>query len=525
MVWNEISDGQPGLALPAMQNWRHAGRFGTNFLPYANDGTTNTAGDLDIGSAGAPWKDLYLATGSSIYVGGTAFEGGGGGSAVEVFEQKSHLEKIGYDYPLSNNQSQNESFMDSNRMVLTLGKTHLNTETTIYLDRDAISISAIDAASATAWTPINTGTTATNTTAGQNVDGTSVKYSVTMTNTSYFMAHSFTSFSLIDKDVKVWLYPNTVVNVTSALIRLECATTTVYCEFQIPVASLTAATLNSLYLNMDSPDTTTASFNRSAITRVYLGAKGTATPQAIEWSWDKIRSVDNRKLKVPVQMLADNGTNEEFINITTATIAGDIYTLDTTTTYTHTISSSYVRLKQLDVANGQGVIASGTTGDAALTGWDIQRTYLNTNTTGDLIITSRWYDESYPVATITNASTTVLSVTTSTVAAGFKSGDIIRLYKWEYIDQNYQSPINSSIGSNFLDVTLTADGTATSSLLTLVHGNTSNQNLGGDTVDKWRGVRVSADDYYRVEAATASQALVKATPTIFIPKSDELAYP
>lgn len=193
MTWNEISDGQPGLALPAMQNWRHAGRFNTDMVPLDNSGNTLTTGTLKLGTAAAPWASLDIATGGAIYIGGTAFEGGGGGSSVEVFEQKSHLEKVGYDYPLSNPQSQNESFIDSSAMILTLGKTHLNTETTIYLDRDAISISAIDAASATAWTPINTGTTATNTTAGQNVDGTSVKYSVTMTNTSYFMAHSFTA--------------------------------------------------------------------------------------------------------------------------------------------------------------------------------------------------------------------------------------------------------------------------------------------------------------------------------------------
>jgi len=506
-----------------MQNWRHAGRFNTHMIPLDTSGIGVTDGSLNLGTTTNPWGDLNLATGASIYIGGSAFQGGGGGSGIEAFEQKSHLEKIGYDYPLSNAQSQNESFMDSAAMVLTLGKTHLLTETTIYLDRDAISISAIDAASATAWTPINTGTTATNTTAGQSVDGTSVKHRVaSASNTSYYMAHSFTSFSLTDKDAKVWLYPDTVSNLTAALIRFECATTTVYCEFQKLVASLTAATLNSLCLNMDAPDTTTASFNRSAITRVYLGAKGTATPQTFEWSWDKLRSVDNRPIKVPVQMICDNGTNQEFINITTATVAGDVYTLDTTTTYTHTISSTEIKLKQLDIAGAQGVIASGTTGEASKIGWDIQRTYMNTTTSGDLILTSRWYDESYEIATITNASTTVLEVTTSTVAAGFKSGDVVRLYTWEYIDQDYQSPLNASIGSNFLDLTLTADGTATSSQLTIVHGNTSNQNLGGDSPSKWRGVRVSADDYYRVEAATASQALVKATPTIWIPSKNSL---
>lgn len=527
MTWNEISDGQPGLALPAMQNWRHAGRFNSDMVPLDNSGNTLTTGLLNLGTAGAPYANAYLATGGALYIGGTEFEGGGGGSAVEVFEQQSHIEKIGYKYPLSNPQSLSESFTDDSAMVVTLGKTHLLTETTIYLDRDAASISAIDEASATAWTPVGTGTTATNTTAGQSVDGVSVTYAVTATNTTYYMAHSFTAFSMTDKDLKVWLYPDTVANVTSAMIRLySAATTTGFAEWQIPVASLTALSLNSLYLDVDNPTTSGAAYVRSLINYVALGLIGSATPQAINWSWDKIRSVDNRALKIPVQMVCDNNTNQEFINVNSTTVAGDVYTLDTTTTYTHTISSTEIKLKQLDIEHNYGIIASGTSGDAALIGWDISRKYFDTTTTGDLVITSRWYDEDYEVATVTNASTTVLTVDTTTVAAGILSGDVVRLYKWEYIDQDYQSPYNASIGSNFLDLTLTANaGTTSSTELTLTHANTSNQNLGGDSADKWRGIRISADDYYRVESATQSQSLIKATTDSFIRSVSYVPFP
>ena len=174
ITWNEISDGQPGLALPAMQNWRHSGRFATDMVPLDASGDTLTTGLLNNGTLNAPWANLYLATSGAVYIAGTALEGGGGGSSVEVFEQQSHIEKIGYSYPLSSPQALNESFMDDSAMVVTLGKTHAAASTTIYLDRDAVSISAIDEASATAWTPVNTGTTATNTSAGESVDGTSV---------------------------------------------------------------------------------------------------------------------------------------------------------------------------------------------------------------------------------------------------------------------------------------------------------------------------------------------------------------
>ena len=520
MSWNEIADGQPGLALPAMQNWRHSGRFNTDFVPLSTDGTTNTTGLLNMGTAAAPWANAYVATGGAVYIGGNEIESGGGGSAVEVFEQQGHLEKQGINYPLSNPQSLNESFIDDSAMVVTLGKTHLLTETTIYLDRDATSISAIDEASATAWTPVSTGTTATNTTAGQSVGGTAVKYNVTGTDTTYYMAMSFTSFSMTDQDLKVWLYPDTVANITSAMIRLYSdATTTAFAQWDILAASITAGTLNSLYLDVDSPDTSGADYTRSSVNYVALGHIGSATPQEVNLSWDKLRRVDNRALKLPVQIMCDNNTNQEFINIVSTTIAGDVYLLDTITTYSHTISSTEIKLKQLNIAGGQATINTSSSGEAALTGWDISRKYFDTVTTGDLILTSRWWDENYQVSTVTNASTTVLSITTSTVKDGYKSGDVLRLYNWEYIDQDYQSLYNASIGSNFLDLTLTADGTATSSQLTLVHANTSNQNLGGNDSSKWRGVRVSIDDFYRVEAASASGALTKATSDRFIIKS------
>jgi len=263
MSWNEISDGQPGLALPAMQNWRHAGRFNGDMIPLATDGSTLTTGLLNLGTSSAPWANAYIAAGGSVYVGASPLSGGGGGSSIEVYEQQTHLNKIGYDYPLSNPQVLNESFTDDSAMLITLGKTHDAASTTIYLDRDASTISALN--TTTGWTAV-TGTVVANVTAGQSVNGSSVKITVTGTNTSYLIASSFTAFSLIDKDFKAWLYPNTVANITGAIIRLySAATTTGYAEWQIPAASITASTLNSIMLDMDSPDTTGADYLRSSI--------------------------------------------------------------------------------------------------------------------------------------------------------------------------------------------------------------------------------------------------------------------
>lgn len=63
-TFNVISDGDPGLAAPIMQNFRHV-NYGNVLKPVDTNGnaTTNV---LDIGSTTAKWRDLYMSGTANI---------------------------------------------------------------------------------------------------------------------------------------------------------------------------------------------------------------------------------------------------------------------------------------------------------------------------------------------------------------------------------------------------------------------------------------------------------------------------
>ena len=58
MTFNIISDGDPGLASPVMQNFRHV-NYGNDLIPVNSTGV-GTSNTLDLGTATYKWKDLYV---------------------------------------------------------------------------------------------------------------------------------------------------------------------------------------------------------------------------------------------------------------------------------------------------------------------------------------------------------------------------------------------------------------------------------------------------------------------------------
>lgn len=58
MTFNVINDGDPVLAAPVMQNWRHV-NYGSALLPVNTTGSS-VDDTLDLGSSTYQWKDLYI---------------------------------------------------------------------------------------------------------------------------------------------------------------------------------------------------------------------------------------------------------------------------------------------------------------------------------------------------------------------------------------------------------------------------------------------------------------------------------
>ena len=65
-TFNSITDGDPGLAAPIMQNFRHV-NFGSVLKPVDTNGL-NSSATLDLGTNTVLWKDLYLSGTANVGV-------------------------------------------------------------------------------------------------------------------------------------------------------------------------------------------------------------------------------------------------------------------------------------------------------------------------------------------------------------------------------------------------------------------------------------------------------------------------
>ena len=108
---------------------RHVGRLGTDLIPMDTAGV-GTDGVSDLGSASYQYKDIYFT--GDLLQNGVPFTSGGGGSTLEVLEQKSHLEKQGINYPISAIHGLNESFTDTSNVVITPRKAYVSGTTFVF---------------------------------------------------------------------------------------------------------------------------------------------------------------------------------------------------------------------------------------------------------------------------------------------------------------------------------------------------------------------------------------------------------
>ena len=146
MTFTAASAGQLIKASITNANLRHVGRLGTDLIPMDTAGVGDDAA-WDLGSASYQWKDLYIS--GDIIQNGSPFVSGGGGSTLEVLEQKSHLEKSGINYPISAIHGINESFTDTSNVVITPRKAYVS-GTTFVFDINKTDIDLMEAT--TGWT-------------------------------------------------------------------------------------------------------------------------------------------------------------------------------------------------------------------------------------------------------------------------------------------------------------------------------------------------------------------------------------
>jgi len=524
MVFTAVNPGELIKSAVLNANLRHTGRFNTHMIPLNNSGVGITDGSLDLGSLVNYWGNLYLGAGKKIYVGGIEFKGGGSGSSLEVVEMKSHFEKQGINYPISAQGALNESFTNTENITITPRVSYVS-GTTLIADYNKTDLDLMNAT--TGWTAgTNTPTIAQDTT--NKIEGTgSVKMTKASLNGSIDMYKTFTAFSLIDNLLSFSFYPDTITNVTRFYVKIE-STAGNDKTYYVPVANITATAWNHISIDVtnDVADASTGTLVPGSITKIYFGYT-TSSSQTVNVSVDFVVYQPNWLLPVPYTSYIWDATNQEALYI--ASVAGTAnhqrrtYTI-TALTNGYAVSVSYAKLRNVTIANNQGVFPSGLSGAVALTTYDLTVQELSKLYSGaTLEMSQRWWDEEFKINALASTTTTGLYSATDKKAY-FKSGDKVIIYDKKYNGRKYTSRYNSNANllANFKILTLSADATYSGTTITLTHTGIDNT---GSNTSYWYAVRYSAEMLYKVENMADNGSLNTLTPTVFLPKGQGITYP
>ena len=440
------------------------------------------------------------------------------GLSIELLETKTNLEKSGIFNTISNPLYLGESFTSNTSPVLT--PRSAASGTTVYLDIDKTDLDLMNAT--TGWTKTSAESVSQNTVT--KCEGTgSVSCVLPNQNGVASMYKVFTAFSLVNRQLNLSLYLDTVTNVTMAWVAL-LSTTNNDKTYYIPVANLAVGWNHlSVDVNLDTADASNGAFNPASVTRITLGTT-TSGAQTVNASWDFITYQPNYPLDIPYLGYIWDGTNQEEAKISavagTANHQRNTYTIgNLSNTYLPTVS--YIKQRSLNVSGGQAVFSSGLTGSVSSISYDLTLKYFpETLTNKTLTMTQRFWDEEFKVYSVPN--TTSLTVTSTTnKSIYFKSGDKIILYNKQWNGTKYESRYNSTMGANAKLLTLSADATYAGTEITLTFS--AGTNAGANT-SVWYVVRYSAEMLYKLEAATSNGSMLTLTPTIILPRQNGIDF-
>lgn len=504
----------------------NAGSLG-GVRPYNNTGAVNTSGDKDVGESSYPMGNSHHRSDKELKVYDPITKtlvaskswlqvvqgGSGGGAGLELAELKSHLEKQGINYPLSNSGLHNESFTDTANVVITPRVSYVS-GTTLIADINKADIDLMNAT--TGWTAgTNTPTIAQDTT--NKIEGTgSVKMTKASLNGSMDMYKTFTAFSLIDNLLCFSFFPDTVTNVTRFYVTIESSanyTNTYY----VPVANITASAFNHICIDPtnDTADGTGSSGSavKGSITKIYFGYT-TSSSQTVNVSVDFVVYTPNWIMPLPYSTFIWDGTNQEPLYIAsvvgTANHQRNTYTI-TALSNGYAVGAAYAKERNVTISNNHGVIPSALSGAVAKTVYDQTTLWLPDQVAGaTLYMSQRWWDEEFKISTIVSTSSFKVSSATDKKAY-FLDNDWVIVYNKRYVGRKYASRYNSTVTKNFYLLQLNANSTHASGEITFTHDGT---NAGIDT-SYWYCVRYSAEMLYKVENMAENGALNTLVPTIF----------
>lgn len=537
MTFNNIADGQPGLATPAMQNWRHAGRLAfSSFYPMNASGAYAVQ---DLGETGKEWGNLNMAAGKQIIIGGVPLSISGGGGGLEAVALKNALEKQGISYPIPNGKYINNSFSVNDTVsfdtwIRQVYDASVDT-TTIYMDHGREGqLEDLDTMDATTGWTSGAGTPTISLDTTNYLGGTgSVKAAFTCLNGSGDMYKAF-SVGFWNRLPRISVYPDTLSNVVSLDITLENDASN-YAVFSFPVAQLTAADFNHLTCDIDDSAayTVTGTFNRESITNIRVGVT-TSAAQTINLSWDVFRAVSSDSListDYSLELVIQDDTNQEIISFlsedTTNNTTKGKFTMSAALTNDYPDGLNKIDLDQVYASTMSGTIENqymthkaGASGQNAKTAKNVRTLYLpKTVSTADVETYIRYYDQNFPVTEFPDVNTIKVE-TPSDVSGNFKTGDYVFLYKQKQVGDQHIS-YEGTYTENYLRILLNADATYSSGIMTLTTSQTVSM---GSDITGYQVVRDSGKLQY-IAGSKTKTAITTPTITEFLAKDNGMPLP
>lgn len=525
--------------------------------PYNNDGTVNTSGNIDRGTADYPFGNAYQRADKTLYAIDNdtktvtasktwgdllSSAGGGGGGGLESLALKNALEKQGNDYPIPNGKYITEAFTSSTKTLCYLRASY-SSGTTIELDHGLDSeLETINdmetAGDFTAGT--SSPTVAANTT--NYLEGTqSVKFTATNLASTSADMYETVSLSLTDRNFRTSVRPDTLSNVSEIYIVLYTSSGNQR-KFSFDPTDLTAEVWNTLTCDLNLEDgvtsggvtiTDTGTFVRGSITRIYYGIT-TSSTQTVVPSFDLSRAISDKPLLVPdygLSLYIEDATNQERFTLTAEDLTDyttwGSYTLANalSNSYTNDETATYISNTTYNIENNQGIIKSTASGDGAKTAHHIRTLYLGkTVSSGSLEIFHRIYDDAYACSDLSNYATGEIKITVSSDFSGrFKDDQPIILFK-KLRGGHLNQSMEGSSTINFWILKQSADGTYSDPEVTITFDSYLDLSTGSYT----SGVPSIGSDntgYYVIPwsefisysaGAKTASTFTQATPTEFL---------
>lgn len=522
--------------------------------PWNVSNAIDSAGVVFLGTTAYPLAGFVLTSNYKIFssdgVNTTTINLGGDNTGhLGIIENKSEIERNGFNNSISERFSSSESFTNrDNPFDLKLGRNYGTGDLTLmYLHNDYRALSKCNALGdgTGTWTSLGAQASAATVGGTNSIEGgASIHTTVSATTGENGLRFSFgtSAINISNGKVRFGLFLNTLSNISTVKTLLADSTGTANSAFwnltaQASGSALVAGAWNYMEANIQGTSSGgNGSLNLGSVKEVHVLITPSSS-QAFNMDVDDVCSVSKYEIDLPATYQIADSSNTQIIYLNSG--ANGAYQLGTSVVNNYAITTTDVKKRMGTVFNGQYVLGlnntiyglgsyysfpTGTTalsGNAAKEVWDIKTEYFESSITNkDFTLSQRFFTPTYLIINVPSANSITLKTVTGTgdVNSFVTGGELIAFQK-KWIGNKFVSPNNASWGNNFKLFNITGSSTVSGTSITV---NTVESTTGLDANAQFFVVNNVAQNWYAIGADSSSGVLTKSDPTSFMPLDQKL---